>query len=51
MFCDNVITLAHSSEEIDSVKSPNVTYNVILSFGMTITTLEDLEFKTYLSAR
>lgn len=46
MFRDNVITLAHSSEKIDSVKSPNVTCNVIPSSGMTITTLEDLEFKT-----
>lgn len=46
MFCDNVITLAHSSEKIDSMKSLNVTYNVILSSGMTTTTLEDLEFNT-----
>lgn len=46
MFCDNVITLAHSSEKTDTVESPNVTYNVIPSSGMTITTLEDLEFKT-----
>lgn len=46
MFCDNVITLAHSSEKIDSMESPNVTYNMIPSSGMTTTTLEDLEFKT-----
>ncbi|RMC15739.1 hypothetical protein DUI87_07943 [Hirundo rustica rustica] len=34
------------NKKIDSVKSPNVTYNVIPSSGMTTTTLEDLEFKT-----
>lgn len=47
MACDNVITLAHFSGKIYSVKSTSVTYAVILSSEMTTTTIEgDFEFKT-----